>query len=245
MKQHMLLAFVMVGLALGAARAQPPAASLSPADKGTHLGVNVVPVPRLLYAHIKELPAGCGVVVTQVVPGSPAAAAGLQNDDILVQYDEHKIRDCEHLVQLIRNDKPEHKVKLVYLRSGAQVTAEATLTQGAVLQLVQPAGKAESTREEVPRAIGKQASPSSINVSATPLPGGNMRVNFDYYDESVGRTRNFECEGTAKEIDQKVADLPEQVRNMARFALDRIRQIDSRERAASQKARASKPGDNP
>ncbi len=87
-------------------------------DKGTYLGVLFSPVPEVLYDQVPDLPRGQGVVVTHILPDSPAAKSKLNRHDIILQYDEDKVRDCEHFARLIQADKPERKVKLLVLRGG-------------------------------------------------------------------------------------------------------------------------------
>src|SRR5262249_48883620 len=129
----MLLAF----LVLSPVRAQQPDPSTE--EKGTYLGVLISPVPEVLYDQLPDLPRGLGVVVTHARPDSPAARAGLRRHDILLEYDNQKVRDCEHFARLIQADKPERKVRLTLMRSGRTTTAEATLTLGTVLRIAQNA----------------------------------------------------------------------------------------------------------
>jgi serine protease Do len=69
-------------------------ADASADDKGTYLGVLFAPVPDVVYDQLPQLERQRGVVVSFVLPDSPAAKAGLRRNDILLQYDDHKVRDC-------------------------------------------------------------------------------------------------------------------------------------------------------
>ena len=106
-------------------------------EKGTYLGVLISPVPEVLYDQLPELPRGQGVVVTHVLPDSPAAKAGLRRHDILLEYDDQKIRDGEQFARLIQVDKPDRKVRLTLLRGGRLMTVQATLELGTVLRIAQ------------------------------------------------------------------------------------------------------------
>ena len=77
--------------------------------EGTYLGVLFASVPDVVYDQVPQLDRNRGVVVSYVIPDSPAAKAGLRRNDILLQYDDHKLRDCEQLAHLIRDDKPERR----------------------------------------------------------------------------------------------------------------------------------------
>src|SRR5579884_500198 len=97
-----LVALALVLLALPRGWAQPVERVPSEEEKGTYLGVLISPVPEVLYDQMPELPRGQGVVVSHVLPDSPAAQAGLLRHDILLRYNDDAIRDCEHFARLIR-----------------------------------------------------------------------------------------------------------------------------------------------
>src|SRR5437879_2534922 len=83
-------------------RAQPPG-PLSPVEeKGTYLGVLFSPVSEALYDQLPQLPRNQGVLITHVLPDSPGAHADLRRHDILLEYQQEKIHDCDHFARLIR-----------------------------------------------------------------------------------------------------------------------------------------------
>jgi hypothetical protein len=192
-------------------------------EKGTFLGVLISPVPEVLYDQLPELPHGQGVVVSHVLPESPAARGGLRRHDILLLYNDDKIRDCEHFARLIRADQAENKVKLGLLRGGKRETVEVTLALGPVLRIAQATRGSAKDSVEVPRGTAKGGPPPSVSVAATPLDGGKMRVTIEYYQEGTGRLRTVTCEGTPDEVAQEVQKLPVRVQSLANVALDRIR----------------------
>src|SRR6266542_2079488 len=79
-------------------------------EKGTYLGVLFCPIPDALLDHLPQLPREGGVLVTHVLPRSPADKAGLRRHDILLRYDDQKIRSGDHLARLIRASKNEQEV---------------------------------------------------------------------------------------------------------------------------------------
>ena len=101
---------VLPGLVCAQAKAPKPASE----DKGTYLGILFAPVSTDKAAPVPL----AGVQITHILPDSPADRAGLRRNDVLVEYDTHKVRDCEHLARLIHDDRPERKVKLSILRDG-------------------------------------------------------------------------------------------------------------------------------
>ncbi len=75
--------------------------------------------------------ADSGIVVIEVVPGSPAAAAKMQKDDILIEANGVVLRDYDQYRQLVRDtlgDKPEAKFDLKVVRAGVQLPVSLTLT---------------------------------------------------------------------------------------------------------------------
>ena len=97
----------------------PGAARVLPAAK-KWLGVACEPVTDVLRAHV-DLPEGTGLVVQQVVPDSPAEAAGLQQHDILMQAGGNKLTSVEDLISAL-NDAGEVELSLVWLRKGDRLT---------------------------------------------------------------------------------------------------------------------------
>jgi hypothetical protein len=220
MRQSLLALTAALVVLLPAARAQPD--DDPGEERGTYLGALISPVPEVLYDQVPDLPRGQGVMVTHVLPESPASQAGLRRHDVLLEYNDDKVRDCEHFARLIRADRPDRKVKLGLLRAGRKESVEATLALGPVLKIVQSrAGGREVA--EVPRGTAKSGGPPSVSVAATPLEGGKMRVTIEYYQDGTGRLRTLTCEGTPADIALEVQKLPARVKNLADVALDRIR----------------------
>jgi hypothetical protein len=213
-----LLAFVcFLSLAVPFSRGQSSGPALSDAF-GTYLGVLFKAVPE---SRLGPSARPAGVLITHVLPDSPAAAAGLQRDDILLRYGDRAIHNPEQLARLIHNDRPERRVKLTFQRAGREMTAEATLARGPVLQLAPAA--ANAVREpEVARAEAKQGSPPAVSVSAAPLADGNLKVTIEYYQDRTGRIQKVTCSGTPAEIDREVQKLPARVQELTRVALQRI-----------------------
>jgi membrane-associated protease RseP (regulator of RpoE activity) len=100
-------------------RAEASAGGKKSATKTSFLGVGVDPAPSVLAAQLPDAIAkGQGLVVTQVVADSPAAQAGVREDDVLLNYDDQKLFSVEQLHKLVRSDKPGREVVLAVLRGG-------------------------------------------------------------------------------------------------------------------------------
>ena len=74
-------------------------------DKGpkvpvTFLGVETSSVPRVVSEQL-GLPKGFGLVVDYVVPDGPAAAAGVQQNDIIKMFNDQILMDPDQLAKLV------------------------------------------------------------------------------------------------------------------------------------------------
>ena len=71
-----------------------------------------------------------GALVERVEPDSPAAAAGLQKDDVVVSYQGQPVHSAAQLSRLVRETPGGRKVALEVSRNGATQTLSATLREG-------------------------------------------------------------------------------------------------------------------
>ncbi|GEM_PF-2308397 len=109
-------------------RAESADSNKKPAKKSSFLGVGVDPAPSVLAAQLPDAIArGQGLVVTQVVDDSPAATAGVREDDVLLSYDDQKLFSVEQLHKLVRSDRPGREVVLAVLRGGKVEKIKAKL----------------------------------------------------------------------------------------------------------------------
>jgi len=90
-----------------------------------YLGISgqKVPIPVSLVRHF-HLRHDTGVQVVSVTPGSPAAAAGLREEDIVVRLADSAITDIDDLHRLLTKHVIGEKLSLVLLRGGAALDAE-------------------------------------------------------------------------------------------------------------------------
>jgi serine protease Do len=109
-----------------------------------------------------------GVQVGSIIPGAPAAKAGLQPGDVLVSIDGKPLKDGDQLVADISSRKIGSSVQLGYLRNGAQHTATVGIADRAVIHPINGASDDSSAPPEVDAGEGKlgitvTAVPSSIS----------------------------------------------------------------------------------
>ncbi len=197
-------------------------------EKGPFVGVLFASVSEALYDQLPQLPRKQGVLVTHVLPDSPAAKADVRKNDILLKYDDQKIRDCDDFAKLIRGSKPDHKVSLRLLRGGREMSMDVTVVLGPALKIAEATSRPSATEgSDVPKGVAKPNGPPSVSVAATPLEKGRMRVAIEYLPEGETRLRTLNCEGSVTDIDTEVDKLPERERAQAREYLQRIRNLIS------------------
>jgi serine protease Do len=68
-----------------------------------------------------------GVLVPEVAGGSPAAEAGLRQNDVILEIDGQAVKSTGQLRNRIAMSKPDTQVKLLVLRDGQRQTLTATL----------------------------------------------------------------------------------------------------------------------
>jgi len=98
---------------------------------GSYLGIGAVEIGSKRAKSLK-LQEDRGVELTCIEDNSPAAKAGLQVGDIVLQYGGEKIKGMEQLSQLVRETPAGRRVKLVIDRDGAKMTISAVVGSRAV-----------------------------------------------------------------------------------------------------------------
>lgn len=70
---------------------------------------------------------GSGALITEVQSDTPAAAAGIRADDVVLVVDDIPIDGSLGLIAAIRDREPGDQVRLVILRNGAEIEVSLTL----------------------------------------------------------------------------------------------------------------------
>lgn len=93
-----------------------------------------------------------GAVIVNIMPGSPAYAAGLQTGDVITKIDDHDIKNPKDLVDVISSYKEAGSVSVTYRRSGSTHHTRAQLTE-ATPDLMGQLRRTPGTLEEMPGGI--------------------------------------------------------------------------------------------
>jgi Do/DeqQ family serine protease len=79
------------------------------------------------------IPFEAGALVNVVNPGSPAAAAGLRSNDIIIEVAGRRIENSAGLQQVVQSRAPKETVDLAYLRGGRRAIAKVQLEENPAL----------------------------------------------------------------------------------------------------------------
>jgi S1-C subfamily serine protease len=82
-----------------------------------------------LLAASENLSVNRGALIEEVVAGSPAEAAGLKVNDIIIRFGDKEISNISDLVQSIRSSQIGQNVEIVFVRSEDTKTTSARLTE--------------------------------------------------------------------------------------------------------------------
>ncbi len=96
--------------------AQAPGLLESDEDTGW-LGVEMAEVTPE-KAKSLNLKSDRGVLVTEVLPDGPSAKAGLQTNDVILEYDGHEVEGTVQFRRLVRETPPGRSVAITVLRAG-------------------------------------------------------------------------------------------------------------------------------
>jgi len=98
------------------------------------LGVNIQNINDNLAAYF-NLNKKTGVMIVGVLPNSPAEKAGIKEQDIIISFDNHPIKDTRELVKLVADTQVGKKVAVEILREGKMLIKEVVVGERPSLSL--------------------------------------------------------------------------------------------------------------
>ena len=120
-----------IGLAIAINTVKPIADQLVATGKVVHpfVGISYTGLTPPLARQLGVPSNTKGIVVAQVVAGSPAAQAGLQQGDVITQVDNQPITDDSTLGRVLATKKPGDTISLTVQRGGQSMQVSVTLAQ--------------------------------------------------------------------------------------------------------------------
>ena len=100
-------------------------------------------------AEMMKLPSTEGTLVSEVQEGTPAAEAGLQKGDVIIEFDGKKVDSRNTLYNIVAETPPGKNVKIKVIRQGKVVELTARISERSVPQ------EAEGEREKGEEIEGK------------------------------------------------------------------------------------------
>jgi serine protease Do len=126
-----------------------------------YLGVSLQPL-SLELAEAFKLTDAAGALVNGVQPGTPAAKAGMQAGDVIVEVNGKKVNDSAHLRLIVAQTPPKTAVTFRVLRDGKARTVNVTLAEF-------PEDLASVSREAAPEKFAEATSSSLDGVEIADL----------------------------------------------------------------------------
>jgi putative serine protease PepD len=101
-----------------------------PASQRAWLGVSAASVDSATIASQLGVPTDTrGAAIVDVVPGGPAASAGLQSNDVIVSIDGKDVRSAEDLSTLLASLRPGDRVSVDVVSANGSRSVDVTLGQ--------------------------------------------------------------------------------------------------------------------
>ena len=95
-----------------------------------------------------------GALVGQVNPDTPAAKAGIHRGDIIIEFNDHPIREMNELPRMVAETAPGSKASLKVLREGKEKTLSLTIAE--LTDERQAQAKEEGAAEKTPLGLEVQ-----------------------------------------------------------------------------------------
>ncbi|QDU26052.1 putative periplasmic serine endoprotease DegP-like precursor [Anatilimnocola aggregata] len=127
-----------------------------------YLGVGIQPVDQALAEQL-GLSTSQGALITDVQPDSPAAAAGMMPQDVVVEFAGQPVHSPRQLQAVVGRAPLGTKQPLVVLRDGKKVTLQVSVRE-------QPKGYGEVAKQDEPEAKPSESSSfDELGLNVSPL----------------------------------------------------------------------------
>lgn len=118
-----------VGFAIPVDMAKRVADQLIKQGKASHPYIGILGRDVSEVANDNETAVDEGAIIAEIVPGGPAAKAGLKKNDIIIAVSGTRIKDMGVLIAEIRQKEVGDRLEVTYMRNGKEGKAILTLTE--------------------------------------------------------------------------------------------------------------------
>lgn len=134
-----------------------------PSSRPARLGIVPGTVPQAVVAQL-ELSGFPGVLVTRIMPDSPAAKAGLKENDVIVKLGDISLAGPQSVTEALTDKVPGDKVTAVFYRKGKRETADITLDGGTLSaeEILAAQGDPRTQPRVVPSVRRQMAPPAGM-----------------------------------------------------------------------------------
>jgi hypothetical protein len=182
------------------------------------LGINMVPLTDEVREEL-ELDEGEGVLVQRVIEGTPAAEAGLQENDVIVEVEGHRPATAETVREALKGKNPGDTVSMSIRREGKSKSIKVKLAaydQGKMQQFGTQFFPPGADNEEMQRMLREHMR----GLEGTPYGQGGqifgpgeegMHFRVPGREDPELSKRMKELEGRMKELDKRLEKLNQQL----------------------------------
>lgn len=155
------------------------------------LGIRFTDVATDTVAEL-DLPAERGILVRQVVGDSPAEAAELQENDVIIEWNEVRVESARQFKRLVAETPPDRTVGLTVIRDGDTRDLEATVGRSDDMAFADPG----STRmQTIPPHSFHPSLPFQVPFPFQSMPGSPPRLGVELQELTVQLADFFGLDG--------------------------------------------------
>ena len=183
-----------------------------------YLGMQIIDVTEDVK-NAFNLPDARGTLVQGVEPGLPAAKAGIQPGDVIVEADGHPINNNRQLIDYISYQPVGNKIELTVIRDGKRKTLTASTIERTL----------ETDKQEVAPANEVAPARNKLGMSVQELTP-QLRQNYGHADSVTGvvvtNVKEVSAAGDVLNEGDVISEVQgEKVTNLAQFraAIDRLK----------------------
>ncbi|MDP9362004.1 MAG: Do family serine endopeptidase [Acidobacteriota bacterium] len=166
-----------------------------------------------------NLPDARGALVQTVEPGLPAAKAGIQPGDVIVEADGHPINNNRQLIDYISYQPVGNKINLTVIRDGKRKTLTASTIERTL----------ETDKQEVAHTDGTAPARNKLGMSVQELTP-QLRQNYGHAETVTGvvvtNVKEVSAAGDVLSEGDVISEVQgEKITNLAQFraAIDRLK----------------------